>query len=63
MPLVLADKSFDMDAILDSGIGQESDVYIGDTYKNALQRMLPKYEEKGVFRSLAISSTDEVKNA
>jgi hypothetical protein len=63
LPLVLADKRFDMDAILESGIGQENDVYIGDTYKNAMQRMLTKFEEKGVFRPPATSSTDEVKNA
>jgi hypothetical protein len=63
LPLVLADKGFDMDAILKSGIGEESDVYNGDTYKKTLQRMLPKFEEQGVFRSRETSSTDEVQNA
>lgn len=63
LPLVLADTRLDMDAILESGMGDENDVYTGDTYKNALQRMLPKFEEKGVFRSRQTSSTDEVKNA
>jgi hypothetical protein len=51
LPIVLADKGLDIDAILESGIGEETDVYNGDTYKKALQRMLPTFEENGVFRS------------
>ncbi|XP_023726683.1 uncharacterized protein LOC111874986 [Cryptotermes secundus] len=63
LPIVLADKGFDIDAILKSGIGEEIEVVNGDTYKKALQRMLPKFEEDGVFRSGESLSTDEVQNA
>jgi hypothetical protein len=51
LPIVLTDKGVDMDAFLESGIGQESDIYNEEPYKKALQQMLPKFEENGVFRS------------
>jgi hypothetical protein len=51
LPIVLADEGFDVDAVFESRSGRECDMYNGDFYKTALQRMLPKFEEKGAFRS------------
>jgi hypothetical protein len=50
LPIVLADTVFDVDAVLESRPGQGCDVYNGDLYKTALQRMLPEFEKKGAFQ-------------
>ncbi|XP_069678755.1 uncharacterized protein [Periplaneta americana] len=49
LPLVLADKGVDIEAMMESGSAQSCDVYNGQFYKKALQRMLPIFEEHGVF--------------
>jgi hypothetical protein len=50
LPVVLADKGVDMDSLMEKGAGQNPEVYNGEFYKKALQKMLPEFEEKGAFR-------------
>ena len=50
LPVLLADKGVELDSLMEKGAGQNSEVYNGEFYKEALQRMLPKFDEKGAFR-------------
>jgi len=50
LPFVLADKGIDPDSLLESGARHIPEVYNGEFYKKALQRMLPEFDEKGAFK-------------
>ena len=50
LPIVLADKSVKQESLLEKGAGQITEVYNGEFYKKALQRMLPEFDEKGAFK-------------
>ena len=49
LPIILADKGIEPDSLLESGVGGNPEIYNGEFYKKALQRMLPEFDEKGVF--------------
>jgi hypothetical protein len=49
LPIALADK-LDVSGLVESGSAVENDVYSGSSLREALQRMLPKFEDKGVFQ-------------
>jgi hypothetical protein len=49
LPIVLADKGIEHDSLLEKGAGENTEVLNGEFYKKALQRMLPKFDEKGAF--------------
>jgi hypothetical protein len=51
LPAVLSDRGIDVNVMLESGIAKESDVYSGGSYRKAMQKMLPTFEEQGVFRA------------
>jgi hypothetical protein len=50
LPIVLADKGVEVEALMESGTVENCEVYNGEFYKKALQRMLPEFDEKGAFR-------------
>jgi hypothetical protein len=50
LPALLADQGADVDSLLEKGAGQNSEVLNGESFKKALQRMLPQFDEKGAFR-------------
>jgi hypothetical protein len=50
LPIALANKGIDIDVLVESGRGRENNVYNEDSYKKAMQRMLPIFEKKGAFR-------------
>jgi hypothetical protein len=52
LPAVLSDTGIDINAMLESGTAQKNDVYNGASYREAMQRMLPIFEEQGVFRAI-----------
>jgi hypothetical protein len=49
LPLVLADKGFEPESLLEKGPGQNTEVHNGEFYKKAMQKMLPEFDEKGAF--------------
>jgi hypothetical protein len=49
LPIVLADKGIEPESLLEPGAGQNLEVYNGEFYKKAMQRMLPEFDEKGAF--------------
>ena len=50
LPIVLADKIVETESLLEKGAGLIPEVLNGEFYKKALQRMLPEFDEKEVFR-------------
>ena len=50
LPVVLADKGVERESPLESGTGQNPEVYNGEFYKKVLQRILPEFDEKGAFK-------------
>jgi hypothetical protein len=50
LPAILDDKGIAPESILEKGAGRKPEVLNGERYKKALQRMLPQFDEKGVFR-------------
>ena len=51
LPIALADKGVESESLLEKGAGLTPEVLNGEFYKKAMQRMLPEFDEKGVFRS------------